>query len=210
MTIHGLWFADENMDKFELDVEVPLADSWPMVVAVNPEDRTIIAAAAQGRNILSATWRCAGQVNSLFFVLPCLKEAEVHRPKMIEWESGSDGSVSLYPWWINLPAAGMDLICQIHPQGCSSQHYHRPEKGIGVSEIYFPILHDGHTNIHLEDGVLMPLDQRVNIAPEQAHQLIRRVSGFSIHILAMFSREHRFPDRGGHVRCNRLTSCGVP
>lgn len=191
--------AGEDQRQLEIETNLPVGTRNSMVVAVDPMNWAEVGSLAWGGCIYRCRWHCGGHTHDLFFVLPDILNARTEVPISIrKWKSASLSSDSLYPWWINAVDAGADLICQIHPMGSSSIHFHEPEEGMAVAETYWPILNDGHTLLQVDGGKAESLASRHDILPKQRHQLIRKVPGFSIQLLVMNSRRYRFPDKGGH------------
>ena len=199
-------FAGSDQRELDIQTDFPLSrrsaeETFSVIIAVDPTNWIDVMNLAWGRKVEQYTWRLGNETHDFFFVTPRVRRNHLHVTKTTEeWRSTSLGSVSLYPWWVNVPMAGADLICQIHPQGCSSYHYHAPEEGVAVAEIYWPILNDGFTMLRVNGQKPRPLVQRWNILPNQEHQLVRDRPGFSIQLLVMNSRKYRFPCKDGHCR----------
>jgi hypothetical protein len=200
--IKGSLVEGDKTKEFEIISDFPVGERNSMVVAVNPTDWSYVMSLAWGKKVYQSAWRCDNKNYELFFVLPDIPCGIRHvMGKVRNWISTSDSSKSLYPWWVNMPAVGADLICQIHPKGCSSDHFHRPEEGIRVAETYWPILNDGGTMIRVNGQKPQPLKERRDILPNERHQLVREGDGFSIQMLIMNSRRYRFPCKDGHCIC---------
>lgn len=199
--VFALW--GDNKRQLEIITEFPVEGNPSIVIAVDPTNVLDVMHLAWGRKVYQAKWRFGNHTHDLFFVIPKILKGRLHVMEKTEnWKSTSPESESLYPWWENIPLAGVDLICQIHPQGCSSYHYHALEEGIAVAETYWPIINDGYTMLRVNGQKAQPLQTRRDILPNQDHQLIRNQPGFSIHLLMMNSRKFRFPSRDGHYLCH--------
>jgi hypothetical protein len=191
--------SGDNNSKLEITTGFPVERRQSIIVAVDPTSLLDVMHLAWGRKVYQSKWRFENQVHDLFFVIPRMLRGRLHVMEMTkDWKSTSPESESLYPWWENIPLAGVDIICQIHPQGCSSYHYHAPEEGIAIAETYWPVINDGYTMLRVNGQKAQPLQTRRDILPNQEHQLIRNQPGFSIHLLMMYSRRYRFPSRDGH------------
>ena len=190
----------EQVFRFDnwLPVEIP-----EILFGINPSLSALERLIIPGCTMCSYDWNYEGHTYNLCFVPP---EGACIQP-LKEWGSKSSGSWSLYPWWYSIGGDNgtppVDLVCQIHPRGSSSEHRHAKEDGIEVAEEYGPVLNDGKTMLRIENEELKPLLSLQRILADQSHQLIREVPGFSIHLLLMRSHRFRFPDRGGHIPCSR-------
>lgn len=200
--VFALW--GDNKRQTEITIEFPMEGKPSIVIAVDPTDLLDVMNLAWAKKVYESKWRCGNHTHDLYFSIPKILRGQLHVMAMAEdWKSTSPDSESLYPWWVNIPLAGVDLICQIHPQGSSSYHYHAPEEGIAVAETYWPVINDGYTMLRVNGQKAEPLQTRRDILPSQDHQLIRNQPGFSIHLLTMNSRKFRFPSREGHHHCQR-------
>jgi|GEM_PF-2993752 hypothetical protein len=196
----GRCIVGKEIHHFSFDNWLPF-EIPPILIGINPT-------VCPNELLLSgcSSWGLRWRNENLLFDIRYRAPMELCVQPVSRWGSQSDGSSSLYPWWIHMKGQNgtppINLICQIQPQGVSSRHMHEPEPGINVSEEYGPIWNaGGETKLKIGNDAPRTLTSQQSIAPLESHQLIREAPGFSVHLLLMRSYKYRFPNREGHMSC---------